>query len=285
MKRWLVPLGILFSAILGLSQESKRLPDLDRQKHQIRVVTYNILGGRNTDGSRDLTRVAAVLKAMNPDLVALQEVDVKTRRIKGLDVPKELGALTELQPFFAEAMPFDGGSYGDAALTRLPVDSQQGHALPARPKSEPRAALELICRLGEAPDAPKIRFIATHLDHLRAGDDRVMQVKKLLEFFPEPSAAPPSVLAGDFNAELSDSGLALLQPKWVSIWPKGQAVLTFPSDQPRIAIDHVFLGRDASWKVLRVVAGVDIFPGDPAWKELLAKASDHVPVVVELELP
>jgi len=261
------------------------LPDLDRQKHHLRLVTYNILGGRNTDGARDLTRVASVLKILNPDLVAMQEVDVKTRRIKGVDVPAELGKLTGLQPFFAEAMPFDGGSYGEGALARVPVDIHHAHALPARAKSEPRAALELDCRLSEAPDAPKFRFIATHLDHQRAPEDREMQVKKLLELFPEPSSAPLALLAGDFNAELSDGALQTLQPKWTPVWPGGKAVLTFPSDKPKIAIDHVFFGSEAKWKVLRVAAGVDIFPGNADWQALLEKASDHVPVMVELEMP
>ncbi len=283
MKPWLL-LIFLSSILPGAAEDTRRLPDLDRQKHQLRVVTYNILGGRNTDGARDLTRVADVLKALNPDLVAMQEVDVNTRRIRGKDVPKELGALTGLQPFFAEAMPFDGGSYGEAILSRLPVESQKGHALPARPKSEPRAALEIVCRLGDSADAPKLRFIATHLDHQRAPDDRVLQIHKLLELFPEPSSPPLALLAGDFNAELPDAALALLQPKWTPVWPEGKAALTFPSDQPKIAIDHVFFGTGAKWKVLRVLAGTDIFPGDTAWKDQLAKASDHVPVVAELEM-
>jgi hypothetical protein len=36
--------------------------------------------------------------------------------------------------------------------------------------------------------------------------------------------------------------------------------------------------------VLRIKSGTEIFPDSPEWKAKLEKASDHMPVVVELEL-
>jgi endonuclease/exonuclease/phosphatase family metal-dependent hydrolase len=264
--------------------EPTRLPQLDRAKGQVRVVTYNILGGRNPDNAHDLKRLADILGLLNPDLVALQEVDVKTRRFRGRDLPKELGEATGLQAFFGAAMPFQGGEYGVAILSRLPVESHTAHLLPARPGNEPRAALETICRLGEAADAPKLRFIATHLDATEGEAERLAQTAKLLELFPTPAVAPVSLLAGDFNAELSSAALTGLQAKWTVSWPEGKAAKTFPAIQPKIGIDHVFLPKDGPWKVLRIVSGTEIFPGDAGWKERLEKASDHLPVVVELEL-
>ncbi len=177
-----------------LKKDARFLPPADRAKGGLRVVSYNVLGGRNPDGAHDLKRVAEVLRSLNADLVALQEVDVRTQRFRGRDLPAELAMLTGMRAFFAGAMPFSGGSYGEAVLTRLPVLSHKEHALPARAASEPRAALELLCRLHDAADAPQLRFIATHLDHQDADDDRLMQTAKLLELFPDP-AAPPSLLA------------------------------------------------------------------------------------------
>lgn len=284
MIRRLLCFAVWFLAGSVFGEELGKLPDLDRGKGRIRVVTYNILGGRNTDGARDLKRVAEVIRAMNADFVAMQEVDVGTERIKGVDVAKELGVLTGMQHFFAEAMPFQGGKYGVGALTRLPVESNRGHALPGRPKSEPRAAVEVVCRIGDGDGAQKVRFIGTHLDHQRDETDRLMQVEKLVDLFPEPSAGVPSILAGDFNADLPSEAMQVLLGKWVATWPEGKALPTFPSNGPRVAIDHVLVGKEAKWKVLRIVAGTAIFPEDAKWKEKLEKASDHVPVVVELEL-
>ena len=50
------------------------------------MLSYNILGGRNTDGKRDLNRIAEVISTLNPDIVALQEVDRHTGRLNGVDL-------------------------------------------------------------------------------------------------------------------------------------------------------------------------------------------------------
>ncbi|MCM8525210.1 MAG: hypothetical protein NE327_01750, partial [Lentisphaeraceae bacterium] len=39
-------------------------------KPQLRVLTFNILGGRNVDGKRDVNRLAKIIKVLNPDIVA-----------------------------------------------------------------------------------------------------------------------------------------------------------------------------------------------------------------------
>jgi endonuclease/exonuclease/phosphatase family metal-dependent hydrolase len=46
----------------------------------VRIVSYNIHGCVGTDGRRDAERVAAVLEALAPDVVALQEVDSRASR-------------------------------------------------------------------------------------------------------------------------------------------------------------------------------------------------------------
>ncbi|MEK0450019.1 MAG: hypothetical protein RL088_2287 [Verrucomicrobiota bacterium] len=264
-----------------LQANARRLPDTDRTKGVVRVVSFNVMGGRNPDGAHDLNRVAEIIRALNPDLVALQEVDVRTKRFRGRDLPAELSMLTGMRALFAEAMPFGGGSYGEAVLTRLPVVSHKKHALPAREKSEPRAALEVLCRLHDAADAPHVRFIATHLDHLDAEDDRLMQTSKLAEIFAEP-ASPPSLLAGDFNAEPAAASLKQLAGKWTLTWPDGRAPATWPAIASRVAIDHVYAA--GPWKVRRAVTAVDAFPGDAEWKAKIEAASDHLPILVELEL-
>jgi endonuclease/exonuclease/phosphatase family metal-dependent hydrolase len=265
-----------------LKPGARRLPPSDRTRGELRVVSFNVLGGRNPDGAHDVNRVADIIRALNPDLVALQEVDVGTRRFRGRDLATELAMLTGLASVFAEAMPYSGGSYGEAALSRLPVVSHERHALPARPGSEPRAALELLCRLRDAEDAPRLRFIATHLDHQAAEDDRVLQAVRLVELFPEPTS-PPSVLAGDFNAAPDAAPLRLLSETWAITWPEGRAPATWPARGSRQAVDHVFVA--GPWKVRRAITALEAFPGDADWQARIEAASDHLPVVVELELP
>ena len=54
-------------------------------RRAVRVLTYNIHHGEGMDGKIDLERIAAVIKRLEPDVVALQEVDVKTTRSQGVD--------------------------------------------------------------------------------------------------------------------------------------------------------------------------------------------------------
>ncbi len=81
---------------------------------RVKVLTYNVLGGRNTDGARDLSRLAEVINALDPDVVALQEVDRHTGRLNGIDLPAELAKLTGMDFVFGRAMYYDGGEYGEA---------------------------------------------------------------------------------------------------------------------------------------------------------------------------
>src|SRR3954471_4847694 len=83
---------------------------------EIRVVTYNIHKGEGMDGKTDLLRIAKVLLSERPDIVALQAVDQKTRRSKGVDQATALGKLIGMKAVFSRAMDFDGGAYGNAVL-------------------------------------------------------------------------------------------------------------------------------------------------------------------------
>ena len=94
-------------------------------------------------GKFDLPRIAKVLMAEKPDIVALQEVDQKTRRASGVDQPAELARLTGMKVVFGRNIDFEGGGYGTAVLTRLPVRSSESVKLKsyyAPTDGEPRTA-------------------------------------------------------------------------------------------------------------------------------------------------
>ena len=84
----------------------------------VRILTFNIYHGETPDAEKkfDLDLLAQVIKDVNPDLVALQEVDFKTERARGYDLVTELGQRTKMAPLFGKAMPFDGGEYGEGCF-------------------------------------------------------------------------------------------------------------------------------------------------------------------------
>jgi endonuclease/exonuclease/phosphatase family metal-dependent hydrolase len=248
---------------------------------RIRVLTYNVLGGRNTDGARDLERLAAVIEALEPDVVALQEVDRGTGRLDGVDLPAELERLTGLRHAFGRAMYYDGGEYGEAILSRFPILDVTNHALPHREGSEPRAALAATLQLPGTDQT--FVFIGTHLDHQRDPADRVAQAHALNDLL-DRYAGRPLILAGDLNAVPESEPMQILRAEWTDAWPDDAEGLSFPSDAPDRRIDYVLYRPSERWRVENTYRGLDVNRSDTAWRALLNLASDHLPVVAEMTL-
>src|SRR5258706_40384 len=87
----------------------------------LRVMTYNIHVGVGMDKKLDLARIAAVINAQHPDLVGLQEVDHGVTRTQRIDEIAELAKLTRMDYAFAFNLRYQGGQYGVAILSRLPI--------------------------------------------------------------------------------------------------------------------------------------------------------------------
>ena len=153
------------------------LPACASEPETLRILSYNIHHGEGTDGRFDLERIAGVIDSVKPDLVALQEVDRETRRSSGVDQAAELGRLTGMTAIFGPAMPYQGGEYGDAVLSRR-RPSESGHlALPAAANHEPRVATHVTIEL----EGGAVTFASTHLDHTRDPSDRVRQAEALVD--------------------------------------------------------------------------------------------------------
>jgi endonuclease/exonuclease/phosphatase family metal-dependent hydrolase len=239
---------------------------------RLRVMTYNIHHGEGTDGRIDLERVARVIREQAPDLVALQEVDVKTERSRGVDQAAELGRLTGMRVTFGRAIDYEGGQYGQAILSRFPVREFKVHVLPGDPEREQRAAVAAWTRpWGEK--GPRVRFVGTHLHHL-SEDDRVQQADELNRLFAATSADggdDPAILVGDLNAQAGSPPMERLLGHWRDAAADLGPGHTFPATAPNRRIDYILLRPAGAWRVAetRVVDE--------------AVASDHRPVVADLE--
>lgn len=233
----------------------------------VRVLTFNILHGATTKGDFDLDVLGNLINEANPDLVALQEVDFKTKRARNLDLTTELALQTGMTSYFARAMDYDGGAYGEGVLSKTPILYARNNALPHQPTSEPRAAAE-ITTISSTGDS--IRFIGTHLDHLKENTDRLMQVKEINKIFDTSSF--PTILAGDLNAEPDSQPISILESKWAAAYHHTKLENTFPSDSPRVKIDYIMYAPKDRWKVLESRVICDEI------------ASDHCAYLVVLEL-
>lgn len=216
-------------------------------------------------GDFDLDTIAGVIKAVNPDLVALQEVDFRTNRAKKMDLAMELGQRTGLIPLFGKAMSFSGGEYGEAILSRYTLYSSQNHALGFQEGREPRSALEVNVEL---VSGDMVRFIGTHLDHTREESDRISQATKLNDLFAQDDK--PSILAGDLNARPESRTMEILLKEWTKSSPDNKP--TSPSANPRAKIDYILFRPAHRWRVIETRV-IDEKVG-----------SDHCPFLSVLEL-
>ncbi len=255
---------ILLFSILILSVNSRGQSPLDSSKI-IRVLTYNIYHGETMRGDFNLDTIAGVIKSVNPDLVALQEVDFKTERAKKMDLAMELGQRTGLIPIFGKAMSFSGGEYGEAILSRYTFFRTQNHALGGTEGREPRSALEVNVELRSGDI---IRFIGTHLDHTRDETDRINQATKLNNLFTKDDT--PSILAGDLNARPESKTMEILLKEWTK--SSSENTPTSPSAKPRAKIDYILFRPANRWRVIETRV-IDEKVG-----------SDHCPFLSVLEL-
>jgi len=235
---------------------------------RITVMTYNIHHGEGMDRKLDLERIAKVIRAAEPDFVALQELDMGVQRTNGINEAEELARRTKMRGVFGPAMDFQGGKYGDAVLSRFPITSSQTLALPYRPggKHEPRVAVEVVTKIG----GEEVVFISTHLDHTAEPSDRLEQANQLNAAYRGDDR--PTILAGDFNCEVGSPPMRELSRVW-TVASNADDSPTCPADVPRTKIDHVLIKpQNAPW-LINDAKVIDE-----------RVASDHRPVVVRLQL-
>jgi endonuclease/exonuclease/phosphatase family metal-dependent hydrolase len=244
-------IGLAFFAMTGCQAESVK----PRSPQMLRVLTYNIHHGEGTDKQFDYKRLAAVINNLEPDIVALQEVDCGTERASGTDQAKLLAKLCHMHYAFGQAMSHQGGQYGEAILSRFPIEKTIVHPLPYQLELEPRAAVEVV--IDPAGIGP-ISFVGTHLCH-KSDELRVQQAQRLVQLFPSEKGNPV-ILAGDFNSRPgSDPMNVLLNAGWLD------------TVSPHSVIDYILVRRCDLW-VVRDITIVE----EPV-------VSDHSPVLVVLQ--
>jgi len=230
---------------------------------RLRVLAYNVKHGLGLDGTIDLERIADVIRAQQPDVVTLQEIDRGCARSGGVDQARVLGELCGMQHVFGEFMPYDGGHYGMALLSRYPIASWSNHVLP--PGTEPRSALE--ARIGLPHSGPEVIVTGIHL--YRTEEERLAQARTLVEHYRGETA--PVILAGDFNSLRGSSVMNLLEESWSNPVKQGDPN-TFPADHPEREIDFMLVRPTGAVTVRRM----QVVPE--------SLASDHRPILVEIEL-
>lgn len=162
------------------------------ERDTLTVVTLNLWHDK-ADWPKRRALIAATLKKLRPDVIALQEVlQHETLPNQAQTLAADLG----YHCVFASVDPPEHRRrYGNAVLTRHPILSEEWK--PLQPLGDYRTALHLRLAIGTR----RLDVYATHLAYeIGAGQTRRQQVDDLLAWRDAIPDGAASILVGDFNA-------------------------------------------------------------------------------------
>jgi endonuclease/exonuclease/phosphatase family metal-dependent hydrolase len=236
----------------------------------LRVVTYNVHRCKGLDGRVRPDRVAKVLKEIDADIVALQEVVCipggEPEGDQAHYIAREIGA----DFLFGENRKLWGGAYGNVVLSKLPMKTVKNHDLSVRGR-ERRGCLHIDVEVG----GRMVHVFNVHLG--TAFLERRKQGRQLagLDILLNNDLKGPRLLLGDFNEWAPGLTTKLLRAHMQSVDIKKhlRRRTTYPGVLPMFHLDHIY--HDESMEVV----GLTLHRTRTA-----LVASDHLPLIAELKL-
>ena len=239
----------------------------------LRVGTWNIAGARREQTNQvDLDAVVAGVRALEVDLLSVQEVDRDLARSGRADQPAAIAQAMGTDWFwtYAPALIEDdfrplsgpdpgGAAYGNLLVSRLPLERVEHLRFPPAGGGEQCSALLATIQVGLRP----VTLAAGHLSN-RQGHN-VRQLRELQGL--TGSRAAPWLLVVDLN--MSSTVLLLASRRG---WPETGRGRTWPNTAPTQQLDHI-LRNDPAGVVRPRGATV-----------VAAPVSDHRALVVELDI-
>jgi endonuclease/exonuclease/phosphatase family metal-dependent hydrolase len=240
----------------------------------LRVLTYNVHRWLGTDRRVSPERTAAVIAACRPDVAVLQEVRVG-RTETGIGQLAAVADALGMTAHFHPTVQFGPERFGLAVLTALPsrvVRTGRLPGWPGGPPLEPRGALWVAVEVGGA----EVQVINTHLGLF--GPERLAQAEALIgpDWLGSPACREPAILAGDLNASSRSRPYKRLLTRLRDAQlgaPEARPRATFHSRLPLARIDHLLVSR-----------GIEVLAAAPVRTVLTRQASDHLPLVADLNL-
>ncbi len=238
---------------------------------RIRVATYNIHKCRGLDRRTSPERIIAVVRQLDSDVVALQEVlAVENGRPEYDQVRRIAPELKEYQFCFGENRKLHGGFYGNLTLSRLPVKLCQNYDITWQ-NLERRGCLRT--------DVVLSATAVLHVFNVHLGTgfvERRHQARRLLsnEVLNSSELISPRIVVGDFNEWTRGLASPLMGGTFSAVEPRAflRYERTYLGVFPFLHLDHFYFDRQLTLRSFRL---------HRSRKALIA--SDHLPLVAEFE--
>jgi endonuclease/exonuclease/phosphatase family metal-dependent hydrolase len=221
----------------------------------MRFMTWNVHGTFNLNPKFDLEGICSIVRKWAPDVVALQEVDSRSRS----DDPfAKLASVVGDHRVHAKSIVTADGEYGQTLLSRFPFSGPPEIVDVSYREREPRRAIAtgLLTPVGD------VRVVATHLG--LSIHERHAQAQALVSLVkPERT-----VVLGDFNDWF---WVKSVRRVLAQVCPNRTRLRTFPSHLPLLRLDRIYATSDS--RIGKV------------WTDEEARAySDHLPVIADIEI-
>lgn len=266
---------------------------------KLRVATYNIHKG--VMGLRKKVRIHDVrlaLKAIDADIVFLQEVQDKNERLsRRVDYPNgtQLDYLctgSYLHRAYGMNAVYPHGHHGNAIVSRHEIGVFLNHDISDH-ALEKRGLLHAVSQVETRRGQVEVHLINTHFGLIKRS--RVRQASFLVDFVrSEVPTSAPLIIAGDFNdwqrgvdavlhdeldvvEAASEFNRRQSQPRLMDrLLPwretKRSVARTYPSVMPWLMLDRIYV-RGFNVHDVRVPKGLE-------WSQ----RSDHMPLIADLEV-
>jgi endonuclease/exonuclease/phosphatase family metal-dependent hydrolase len=232
----------------------------------LRVATYNIHRCRGLDGRTSTERVANVIRSIDADVIALQEVVGAGPKSAGQ--AEELGAQLGMGWVMAPTRHFRSSLFGNVVLSRLPIVHHAQHDLSWK-TCEPRCCQRVDLAIGED---------TLHLYNVHLGTaifERRHQAQRLSTIMTDRRVGQPKIVLGDFNEWMRGQATQMLTERLESIDLRAhlRRRRTYPGVFPVVHLDHIYYEGT-----------VEVVKLELPRTRLSLMASDHLPLVAELRV-
>lgn len=243
---------------------------------RIRVLTYNIHRAIGVDRRFRPERIVDVVAHHDPDVALLQEVDDGVPRSRGLDLGRELAeAIGYPHVAIGHNVSLKKGRYGNATLSRFPIRRERNIDLTIRQKKR-RGCQHTTLDLGDGRGVLEVFNLHLGL----SAQERLRQLEVLarsreMRRVREPV---PCLVGGDFNDWRSQLKPVMTETMGFASATERRrgrdgVIRTYPSFSPQAGLDRIYFRGP-----------VDLVRARRCRLNLSKVASDHLPVVAELDL-
>jgi endonuclease/exonuclease/phosphatase family metal-dependent hydrolase len=238
----------------------------DTRWRSVRIATYNIHRSRGMDGRTNPARIAEVIRAIDADVIALQEVIGASPNSQGH--AEEIGALAGMGWVMAPTRHLRGAQFGNVVLSRHPITHHAQYDLSWK-TCEPRCCQRVDIAFGD----DTLHFYNVHLG--TAFLERRHQAGRLTTILHDRRVGVPKVVLGDFNEWMKGLATSMLSERLQSIDLRTHLKRrrTYPGVFPVLHLDHIYYEGN-----------VEVTKVELPRTRLALMASDHLPLVADLRV-